>query len=890
MADGQIVIDVILNDGSVAKGIANIGQLGKSGEKAGISIGKIAGALGVFKLASSAINVVKSSINGAITRIDTLNNSQRVFENMGFSAKDTNKAMEDLKASIQGLPTPLDGAVKGVQLLASSTNDVGKAQKIFSALNNGILGFGGTTAQVENAVTQLSQAFSNGKVDAETWNSMIDSGLGPALNALAKQMGITTGELKSGLSDGSISVEKFQNALINLNEKGGGGLKSLQQIAKDSTAGIGTGIANMKTAVVRGLANIIGKFDELTKKLTGKSIGENITAASGMIDKAFEAIVASMDKIIPVIQSVKENFGTVANVIKPLMPLIIGLGGAFLAFKGYLIGLSVISTVTKALGLLNTAFTILSTVGLKTTISMIMGFMGPIGWIITAIGAVVAAVVYLWNTNEGFRNAVIAIWEAIKSAFVTAKDAIVNAWAGVQEFFSNLWTGITEGVSVAIEAIKTAWSAIVAWFVELWATISQTAVAAWAAFSAAASAAWTAIVNAIMIVVQPFVAAFMNIWNGIRDGLTLIWQGIQLIAQGAWEMIKAVIMGPVLVLIDLLTGDFTQLKADLQMIWNSIKSAASSIWNGIKTYFSGVVSVIVGYVKAQFQNMKAALTATWNAVKSVASSTWNAIKSAISNAVTSTINSAKSAWNGFKAFLSSLWSGIKSTASSAWNGLKSSVLSIIRGIVSGAQSAWNSLKQGVSNVVSAVKGIFNSLANINLASAGRAIINGFLGGIKSAFEGVKSFVGGIASWIREHKGPISYDKRLLIPAGKAIMQSLDDGLRNQFSKVQRTISNMAGQLQSDFEVGFKTNGFNSIALPNVQAERVLSGAVRGYAMTSQIVNNTYNNQAQVQKPREIVIKVPVNIDGRQTGYATARYVEEENNRVNRLKNRLGGKR
>lgn len=94
--------------------------------------------------------------------------------------------------------------------------------------------------------------------------------------------------------------------------------------------------------------------------------------------------------------------------------------------------------------------------------------------------------------------------------------------------------------------------------------------------------------------------------------------------------------------------------------------------------------------------------------------------------------------------------------------------------------------------------LISSLSNIDLSGAGRAIMDGFLGGLKSAWEGVKSFVGGIAEWIKDHKGPISYDRVLLIDAGHAIMDGLNRGLQERFKNVKSTVSGMADDLQNAF--------------------------------------------------------------------------------------------
>ena len=96
--------------------------------------------------------------------------------------------------------------------------------------------------------------------------------------------------------------------------------------------------------------------------------------------------------------------------------------------------------------------------------------------------------------------------------------------------------------------------------------------------------------------------------------------------------------------------------------------------------------------------------------------------------------------------------------------------------------------------------LISSLSNIDLFGAGQAIMDGFLDGLQSAWEGVKSFVGDIADWIAKNKGPISYDRKLLIPAGNAIMDGLNSGLQEQFKNVKSTVTGMADELQNAFGV------------------------------------------------------------------------------------------
>ncbi|MDT2840759.1 phage tail protein [Vagococcus carniphilus] len=728
------------------------GQVENTSQRGGRSLGGIwtsfVGnflASGATKIISTGIGMITSSVDGAINRVDTLNNSNRVFENMGFNAKETASTMEALKQSINGLPTPLDGAIQGVQLLASSTNDLGKSEQIFSALNNGILGFGGNAEMVDNAIIQLSQSFSNGKVDAQTWNSMINSGLGPALNALAKQMGITTGAMKEGLSEGSISVEQFQDALIDLNKNGGGGLKSLEQIAKDSTSGIKTGIANMKTAVVRGVAEAIVKIDEGLSQY-----GTSISQILADIGSGFESgLKTAAEKIPPIMKAISDAFAFVKENGDWLIPILVGLTSAFIGLGAVNKVASTISSISSALGILKGAAVFLVS--------------GP-GLAIVGISLLIAAGVALYKNWDEVSKYAKKIWGDLSKYF---KETFDN----IKKWFSETWTGFKDKVKEASDGVKNAWNGTKQWFSDLWEGVKQSTSNKW---------------NKIKELFSPYVEGILSVFEPMIEWFGTLWETIKTITGAAWEIIKSVIMAPVLFIIDLITGDFTQLKEDMNMIWTNIKEQASIIWEALKQYFFKTIEAIVQTAINLWNSFLDGVVIIWESIVKIGKDIWNLFKNWLIETITKIVNGAKEKWEN----------------------LKKETVGTFNKLVDGAKQAWEDLKQSVRDVVDRVTGTFDKLSDIDLWEAGKAIIDGFIKGLQQKWEDGKKFVSGIGDWIRKNKGPIEYDRKLLVNNGMAIMDGLNKGIRSGFEAVKTTVRGAAGELNKEFDSNLDTPQFN----------------------------------------------------------------------------------
>lgn len=280
-----------------------------------------------FGLITRGIDTVSGMITGsldsALNRVDTLNNATNTFKNMKFDDASINKVFGKggtLSSAIDGLPTTLNDATSNVQLLASTTKDLDLSRDIFKAVNDGVLSFGGNADNVNSIVTQLTKSFASGKIQGEVFNSMLDGKMGPVLVEISKRMGYTMEELQKGLSDGKISVKEFQDALIDVDINGSDSLSSLENSVKDATKGLKTSIANMKTAVGRGVANIIESLDKVLNDagfggfsgVFGK-IGSTIEEGLGLIGSSLEK---NKDKISQFIETIIEKFNLAVQIIK----------------------------------------------------------------------------------------------------------------------------------------------------------------------------------------------------------------------------------------------------------------------------------------------------------------------------------------------------------------------------------------------------------------------------------------------------------------------------------------------------------------------------------------------------------------------------------------------
>lgn len=279
----------------------------------------------LYRLVSGAQNAMGEAFSNGVKRYDTIKVAKRTLSTVVGDVDDSTtkiqKMIDNLDESILGLPTTLDDALSHVTRFTSINHDLDRSQKLFSAINDSILTFGGDSEGVNNAVTQYSQIMGS-KMDARTLRSMEDAGMTPALTAIAKKFNMSFAEFREAFtgSNPTISLQQFEDALIELDEKGGGGLNSLATMVKSSVATISNGLDLIPKRFSKAEEKWLGALDEVSTELTGATIYGNIYKLSqkveGLGDIGANFIRSHKEEIGEGIDFIKTKFSELLSVLK----------------------------------------------------------------------------------------------------------------------------------------------------------------------------------------------------------------------------------------------------------------------------------------------------------------------------------------------------------------------------------------------------------------------------------------------------------------------------------------------------------------------------------------------------------------------------------------------
>lgn len=482
-----------------------------------IAIGNI-----IAKGVSKAFQVMSNSMDDAISRVDTMNNFPNVMKNLGISTKESEKAIRQISKGLEGLPTTLDAGASAVQRFTSANGNIKKSTDMFLALNNALLAGGASTEIQASALEQLSQAYAKGKPDMMEWRSL-QTAMPAQLKQVASAFNMTSSELGEALRNGSISMDDFMNKIIELNKNGTGGFASFEEQAKNSTNGLRTNITNLKTAIVRGMADAFNSINTSLKNA-------NLPSIQQMIKKLAENITKGFKQVNKVISQI--DWQKVITAIKILTPLVAGLLAGFMAYKTIV---GVLNAVAVAQALLNAVM-----------------MMNPIALIIAGIVGLIAMLVVLYKKCEWFRNIVNSIFKFI-SALVKTFVEYFKTYINIQ---INIIKGIVNVFKAVINFVKNNWKMLLGFLVNP--------------------------IGTAFVLLYKKCTWFRNIVNGFVKGIKNAFLSMINFIKSIPNKIKSVFTGMVNIGKNMVKGLVNGVKSAKQMAINSVKNLGSSIIKGIK--------------------------------------------------------------------------------------------------------------------------------------------------------------------------------------------------------------------------------------------------------------------------------------------------------------------
>ena len=330
-------------------------------------------------------------------------------------------------------------------------------------------------------------------------------------------------------------------------------------------------------------------------------------------------------------------------------------------------------------------------------------------------------------------------------------------------------------------------------------------------------------------------SAFNLVSAAIGENLGSIMESVPELLQMGQDMVIGIynsaleaIPGLLNIVSDIVNG----LVESFMQNWPSIFQAGTDF---VFQLIDGLVQAAPGALQAGIDLISSLLQTIYSNAPQFISSGFEVVTNLISGIIQRIPDLVDTAINMITNLVTTIWNNLPQIL----NAGVEIISSLIKGLVQMIPEVLGKIGEMGGNIVS-------SLGKIDLWAAGKAIIDGFLGGLKAAWGAVTDFIGGVANWIRDHKGPIEYDRKLLIPAGNAIMEGLDQGLQEQFKDVKQTVGGMVDEI-SDVFSGDDMDLNSSVHFTKILEAQLAMPSTQFEAHESKTVSEIANLRASIER-------------------------------------------
>ena len=473
------------------------GFLQSVSDKLGEIAGKV-GAVGKEFTTKLTLPIVAAGTAGIKYNIEMEKNLSNITTLLGGNADAAKEMLDYLTQMGKTTPYQTNNLLDATKTMLGFGISAEDAQKNIQILGDIAMGDANKLNSLTLAFSQMS---STGKLTGQDLLQMINAGFNP-LQQISKETGKSIGELKEEMADGAITSDMVAEAFQHATQEGGLFYKGAEKGGQTLEGKLSTAIEGIQIA--------LGKLTETFLPVITKIINKIIE----WTDK-FASLDSGTQKVITTIALVIAAIGPLLSILSSLITVIQGIAIAMKFLKD-----------------------------------------NPIVLIIAAIAAVVAAIIYLWNHCEAFRNFVIGIGETISNIVQTVVDFVVGVFNAVIGFFKENWKSI------------------------------------------------------LLFIINPFAGAFNYLYEhceGFRNFVNNFLEGVKNAFHNGIEWIKNLIFEKIPQTITNIVNWFKELPSKLietgknaimglikgftnpQLIWDAIKNVCSNILDGIKSFF-GIAS------------------------------------------------------------------------------------------------------------------------------------------------------------------------------------------------------------------------------------------------------------------------------------------------------------